>query len=141
MWANPNLPTITWKDQFPYVTSDTVNPIIDMIHDACFHQIVDQPNCFMSGQLPSLLDLIFLRRPKSLLYTKYMPPIRKSNHVAIGIKITFLKVTNRYIKRIFIDYEKIRIDLSNNSWDDVLIDSSEQQWQCFKELLLNKVEQ
>jgi len=55
-----NLPTITWKDQFPYVTSDSVNPMIDMIHDTCLHQIVDQPSRFMSGQLPSLLDQIFL---------------------------------------------------------------------------------
>ena len=33
------------------------------------------------------------------------------------------------------------MDLSNISWDDVLIVSLEQQWQCFKELLLNKPEQ
>ena len=139
--GNFNLLTITWKDQFPYVTSDTVNPIIDMIHDTCLHQIVDQLTRFMSRQLPSLLDLIFLRRPESLLYTKYMPPIGKSDHVAIEIKTTFLKVTNSYIKRTFIDYQKIRMDLSNISWDDVLIGSLEQPWQCFKELLLNKAEQ
>ena len=136
-----NLPTITWKDQFPYVTSDSVNPIIDMIHDTCLHQIVDQPSRFMSGQLPSLLDQIFLWRPESLLYTKYMPPIGKSDHIAIEIKTTFLKVTNSYIKRTFIDYEEIRMDLINISWDDVLIGSLEQQWQRFKELLLNKAEQ
>ena len=71
---------------------------------------------------------IFLRRTESLLHTKYMPLIGKSDHVAIEIKTTFLKTTNSYIKRTFIGYEKIRIDFSNISWDDVLISSLEQQW-------------
>ena len=116
-----------------------MNPIIAMIHDACLHQIVDQPTYFTSGQLPRLIDLIFKKGPESLLYSKYIPPISKSDHVAIEIKTTFLKVTNNYIKN-FIDYVKIRIDLSNISWD-VQIDSLEQQRQYFIGILLSKAEQ
>ena len=70
-----------------------------------------------------------------------MPPIGKSDHVTIDIRTTFLKVTNRYIKKTFINYEKIRMDLNNIRWDNVLSGSLEQQWQCFKELLISKANQ
>ena len=56
-----------------------------------------------------------------------MPLIGKSDYIAIEIKTTFLEVTNTYIKTTFIDYEKIRMDLINISWNEVLIGSLEQQ--------------
>ena len=92
-------------------------------------------------QKPSPLDLAFVNNPEIVQKINYMPPVGKSDHLLLEIQTSIKKITNRLVKKTFVDYRSIKADLSNVNWDNILEGDVEDKWSIFKTLLLDAEKQ
>ena len=55
-------------------------------------------------------------------------PIYKSDHIAIEIQLCLKTVTNRFVRRVFTDYNSSWRELKIVNWSEILQRSVEEQW-------------
>ena len=98
-----NFPDILWKEGFPYnpvtCSSSTISPFVDCIHDLSAFQAINQPTHCCPHQQPILLDLVFVNNNELIQRINYLPPIGKSDHLAIELVTHRHKARNRHKKR------------------------------------------
>ena len=84
-----NFLELIWEDGYPYY-STTNSPIkartfIDILHNLSAYQLIEQPTWFCQSQQSTVFDLMFVNRNDTIHKVNYLPPVRKSNHLAIEI--------------------------------------------------------
>jgi len=132
-----NYPDIDW-------ISHTVNPgataethrFLDCLDDNFVTQHVIEPTRY-----EAVLDLVMTRDPDLIGTVSVMEPLADSDHNMLTFVIHHqleiannVKEVREYSKA---NYDKIRSELADIDWDELLVGSADECWYCFKDVLLD----
>ncbi len=61
------------------------NKLLTAADEGFLHRAVTTPTRYRTGQLPSILDLVFSKYSSSTLSINYLAPLGKSDHAALQV--------------------------------------------------------
>ena len=142
-----NFPTINWSDENAIGTRRIDRAFQIAVNDNFLTQTVNRPTRFRDGQTPALDDLVITNREELIKNIEYLPPLGKSDHICMDIKIAVGKNTSnnsqvtKDTKLMYHrgDYTCMRSKVMQVEWVNELKNkSAEASWQFFKDIIIRE---
>ena len=134
-----NFPSVEWVDGLGHPASGGGDsPFVSCLSDNFLHQTVEKPTRHRGDQNPSLLDLVILSDPDSLIRNEFLPPVGNSNHsVILSVLSTNSCLQTNLHPQTFIDYHEIQRELVSINWSELITSDINTSWLNVKKTLLS----
>ncbi len=141
-----NFPRIDWINETSPASLDDPNTcFLELVRDNFLHQHIKENTHFRPGCQPSCIDLVFTNEEGMVSAVEHLAPIGASHHQMLKFKFncyyiheTKTRVSYKYDKG---DYAKLREELSNIQWNDILADkNTEEMWSIIEGKLIDSMD-
>jgi len=132
-----NLPEIRWPiDRVNANDNSPAGYLRQTVQNSSLSQLITQPTRFRLNQRPSVLDLVFTNDESSVSALEYLPPLNKSDHVVLDIRLQFsVQTTPRRMEKHItkVNYSKANEDLLRVDWTtEFQLQDVNSMWCTFK---------
>ena len=134
-----NLPMIEWTEGYGHTSNAVTQSFLDCLEAHSLFQAVTFPTRYREGQNPSLLDLVLVNDPESLIDIESQPPFGNSDHIAIKCRFRLYPQTSNLTRHVYTNYNQIRRELCQCDWSFVETMEVEDTWEKMKNMLLDTV--
>ncbi len=141
-----NFPQIDWiNETSPASLNDPNTCFLELVRDNFLHQHIKEKTHFRPGCQPSCIDLVFTNEEGMVSGVEHLAPIGASHHQMLKFKFNCYyiheaktRVSYKYDKG---DYAKLRAELGNIQWNDILADkSTEEMWNIIEGKLIDSMD-
>ncbi len=80
-----NAPHVNWLMRSCSMTNSFSNQLLTAADEEFLHQAVTSPTRYRTGQLPSILDLVFFKYSSSIHSINHLVPLGKSGHATLQV--------------------------------------------------------
>ena len=138
-----NYKDIDWNNEFATREKLHLTHFLNTLYECFLIQHVSEPTRYRDGEKPNLLDLIISGDESMVQDLTYHPPLGESDHICLRfiVPLNAHQVDMTPSHNIYKgNYEKMKNDLRQYDWKDLLCNSFEKDYDVFFNILQHTLE-